>query len=267
MQVTSDGLHITTTDQGEGLPALLFVHGFPLSRGAWGKQVPALAPTHRVLAPDLRGLGESGATEGTIPMTRYADDLAELLRALKLGPVVLVGHSMGGYVALAFLDRHPHLACGLVLVGTRAGADSAEAAGKRRATAAKVRTEGTGFVLDDMAPKMLAGEHPQEDLVRQVRALMASATPAGVAGALEGMAERADHTAALGRIGVPTLVVTGAEDTLIPPSESVFLAQHIVGAELEIIPGAGHLVAFEQPEAFNRRLLAWLARVELPAKP
>ena len=260
MQALIHGFQMTYTDEGQGLPVLLFIHGFPLSRGAWDKQVRAFAQSHRVIAPDLRGLGESGVPAGPVTMSRFADDLVALLRGLTIGPVVLIGHSMGGYVALNWVDRHPDLVSGLVLVGTRAGADTVEGAGKRLAAAAKVRTEGAAFVIDDMAPKMLAAGHQDPDLARQVRALMEPASPPGLANALEGMADRADVTSSLARIGVPTLVVTGTEDTLIPPSESALLASHIAGAELELIPGAGHLAAFEQPEAFNRLLQAWLVR-------
>jgi pimeloyl-ACP methyl ester carboxylesterase len=263
MHAPIDGLRIAYTDQGHGLPPLLFVHGFPLSRGAWQHQIEAFGPTHRVVAPDLRGLGESEASEGPTSMARFADDLEHLLRQLGTGPVVLVGHSMGGYVALAFQDRHPGLLRGLVLVGTRAGADAPEAAAKRRAAAERVRREGISSVVDDMAPKMLAVGTADGNRLGQVRALMQSASAAGVAGALLGMAERPDATPRLGRIGVPTLVITGAEDTVIPPSESEVLARSIPGADLEVIPRAGHLVAFEQAEAFNDRLAAWLRR--LPA--
>ncbi len=261
MHTPIDGLRIAYTDQGHGLPPLLFVHGFPLSRGAWQRQIEAFAPTHRVVAPDLRGLGESEASEGPTTMARFADDLERLLRQLGTGPVVLAGHSMGGYVALAFQERHPGLLHGLVLVGTRAGGDAPEAAAKRRGTAERVRREGISSVIDDMAPKMLAAG--SRDQLGQVRVMMQSASAAGVAGALLGMAERPDATPRLGRIGVPTLVITGAEDTVIPPSESEVLARSIPGADLEVIPRAGHLVAFEQAEAFNDRLAAWLRR--LPA--
>lgn len=265
VRTTLDSLDMAYTDQGQALPALVFVHGFPLSRDAWQKQVEALAPSHRVIAPDLRGLGESQGSAGATSMARYAEDLALLIRGLGLGPVILAGHSMGGYVALAFADRFPELLCGLVLVGTKAGADTPEGAAKRRATAAKVLAEGTAAIVEDMASKMLAASNHDGAMAQQVRALMAGATPQGLASALLGMADRPDATPRLAQIQVPTLVITGADDTLIPPSESEWLAKGIRGAELEIIPGAGHLVAFEQPEAFNRRLAAWLAQAARPS--
>ncbi|MBK9797654.1 MAG: alpha/beta hydrolase [Holophagaceae bacterium] len=101
MRATLNGIEIAYTDEGEG-PPLFFVHGFPLCRRTWSKQVAAFKSSHRVLAPDLRGLGETQATPGPISMRRFAEDLFALMQHLKLGPVTLVGHSMGGYIALAF---------------------------------------------------------------------------------------------------------------------------------------------------------------------
>jgi pimeloyl-ACP methyl ester carboxylesterase len=259
MQTTVNGILLSYTDEGEGSP-LVFIHGFPLSRATWSRQIDGFQPTHRVIAPDLRGLGQSEAQPGTNTMERYADDVHALLRQLETGPVVLAGHSMGGYVALAFARRHPELLRGLVLVATKAGADTPQAADGRRATAEKVELEGVDGVVDAMAPKMLAAGNRDAAMAEQVRAFMEPSKPEGVIGALLGMAERPDSTPSLGRIRVPTLVVTGAADTVIPPAESEALAKGIPGAELVIIPDAGHLVAFEKPEEFNQALRGWLDR-------
>jgi pimeloyl-ACP methyl ester carboxylesterase len=191
-------------------------------------------------------------------MAQFAEDVHGLLQQLKTGPVVLVGHSMGGYVALAFARQYSRMLRGLVLVATRSGNDTPEAAATRRATAEKVKAEGSKIVVDAMAPKMLAPSNQDSRMVEQVRGFMAPSQPEGVIGALLGMAERPDMTATLPSINLPTLVITGADDTLIPPAESEKLANAIRGARLTVIPKAGHLVAFEQPDAFNRVLKEWL---------
>jgi pimeloyl-ACP methyl ester carboxylesterase len=257
MFATTNGVQCAFTDAGEGLP-LVFIHGFPLSRGAWSRQVAAFQPTYRVIAPDLRGFGESGASSGPVFMSRYAEDIHALLLHLGTGPVILAGHSMGGYVALAFAKAFPDLVRGLVLVGTKAGGDAPEVAAARRATAEKVRTEGIADLVDSMAAKMLATDNKDAGMAQSVRDLMLPASPEGVIGALLGMAERPDAGAWIGRIRVPTLVVAGADDILILPSESQSLAEAIPDAHLTLIPRAGHLVAFEQPAAFNEALSAWL---------
>ncbi len=258
MHATVHGAKIAYVDEGKGVP-LLFVHGFPLHRGTWQKQIDALRSSYRIIAPDLRGLGESEAGSGTTTMAQFAQDIHGLLEQVNLGPVILIGHSMGGYVALAFAGQFPHMLRGLVLVGTKAGNDTPEAAAGRRATAEKVRAEGSKVVVEAMAPKMLAPNNHDRTMSEQVRRFMAPSKPEGVIGALLGMAERPDSTAMLAGIAAPTLVITGADDAIIPPTESEKLATAIRGAQLKIIPHAGHLVAYEQAEEFNRILREWLS--------
>jgi pimeloyl-ACP methyl ester carboxylesterase len=258
MLANVNGIQIAYTDEREGLP-LLFIHGFPLSRGVWSHQVEAFKSRHRVIAPDLRGFGESHSSPGPVSMSQFAADISVLIEQLGTGPVILAGHSMGGYIALAFAKAYPKLLRGLVLVGTKAGADSVEAAKARRATAEAVRSKGISVVVDAMAPKMLAASNTDELMAASVKGFMASATPEGVMSALLGMAERPDMSDSLGDIRVPTLVVVGADDTVIPPMESEALAKAIPEAQLKVIPHAGHLVTWEQPEAFNEAMRDWLA--------
>jgi pimeloyl-ACP methyl ester carboxylesterase len=260
MRTKVNGIQVAYTDEGEGkgLP-LVFVHGFPLNRGTWSKQVEAFKATNRVIAPDLQGLGESEATGGSVPMSRFAEDLYALLQHLDTGPVILAGHSMGGYVALAFAKAFPQALRGLVLVGTKAGPDTPEVAAARRATAEKVRVKGVSVVVDAMAPKMLSSSNTDVAMAQSVRGFMAGSNPDGVVSALLGMAERPDAGAWLDKIQVPTLVIAGADDTIIPPSESEALTKAISNAQLKVIFDAGHLVAFEQYGAFNEALRDWLA--------
>ncbi len=262
MQTTPVSINISHTDDGHGLP-LVFLHGYPLSRGAWQKQIDALRSSYRVIAPDLRGFGDSDTQPGPTTMSQFAADVHDLLQQLTTGPVVLIGHSMGGYVALAFARQFPEMLCGLVLVGTKAGPDTAEGAAGRRAAAEKVKAEGVQVVVEAMAHKMPAAANKDANMIGQVRGFMAQARPEGVIGALLGMAERPDATALLAQIAVPTLVITGANDTLIPPKESETLAHAIRGAQLKVIPHAGHLVAFERSDEFNHALKEWLNRADL----
>lgn len=258
MRARINGIEMAFTDEGQG-PTLLFVHGFPLSRGAWSKQVEAFKSNYRVIAPDLRGLGESEATAGPVSMLRFAEDLYALSQHLEAGPVILAGHSMGGYVAMAFAKAFPQALRKLALVGTRSGADSPEGVAGRRATAEKVRANGSSVVVDAMAPKMLSASNTDAVMAASVRGFMAPSKPEGIIAALLGMADRPDAGAWLGEIRVPTLVIAGLDDTIIPPSESEALAKAIPGAMLRFIPNAGHLVAYEQADDFNQALRTWLA--------
>jgi pimeloyl-ACP methyl ester carboxylesterase len=259
MQTTLDDINLSTDDTGLGMP-LVFLHGFPFSRSAWQKQISAFRSSYRVIVPDLCGFGLSPTRFGPTTMAQYAGDLHLLLQKLSTGPVVLVGHSMGGYVALAFARQFPEMLSRLVLVSTKAGQDTAEVAAGRRATAEQVKADGVDVVVETMAPKMLTPRNQATNLVAEVRGLMSSSHSTGVIGALLGMAERPDSTDLLAQIEVPTLIITGTDDAIVPRQEAEKLAQGIRGAQLRAIFQAGHLVAFEQPEEFNRVLMEWLTQ-------
>jgi pimeloyl-ACP methyl ester carboxylesterase len=194
-------------------------------------------------------------------MGRFAEDIHALLQRLRASPAILVGHSMGGYVALAFAKAFPESLRALVLVSTKAGADTPGAAAARQASAERVQTEGPAVVVDAMAPKMLSESNADAAMATAVKGFMVGSSPEGVAAALLGMAGRPDAGTWLKEILVPTLVIAGLDDTLIPPSESEAMAKAIHGAQLRLIPRAGHLVAFEQAEAFNAALMDWPERI------
>lgn len=245
---------------GRGIP-LVLVHGFPLDRSIWSAQVRGLAEAARVIAPDLRGFGESavssassasGATAGTT-MDDYASDIAGLLDALDIPKAVVGGVSMGGYVAMAFQRKHADRLRGLVLVDTRAGPDSAEARKSRDDAAALVRSKGSAAVAAQMIAKMLtpATAAADERMLRALTDLMGAQPVEGVVAALAAIRDRPDSTASNAKISVPTLVVCGAEDTLIPPKESEALRDGIPKARLALIAGAAHLPNLEKPDAFN----------------
>ena len=162
---------------------------------------------------------------------------------------------------MAFARLFPELLRGLVLVATKAGPDTPEGAAGRRATADQVRAMGSQVVVDAMAPKMLAAGNPDAPLAARVRAIMEPSKPEGVSAALLGLADRPDSNPLLAGIRVPTLVVSGTSDALIPHAESEKLAGAIPGAILRLIPNAGHLVALEQADEFNAALREWLARL------
>jgi 3-oxoadipate enol-lactonase len=231
-------------DRGRGEPIVL-LHGFPLDRRMWEPVIRLVEHHVRVIAPDLRGAGESTGT-GTIE--DMADDVVRLLDRLRIERVCLGGMSMGGYVALAISRKHPERLAGLLLADTRATADAPEGRAAREAAIATVAAKGVGPYAEEFVPKLLA---PANAKGREVMvALAALQSPTGIAGALAAMRDRPDGTKALKKIQVPTLVVVGALDTLIPPAESKKLAAAIPGAELIEIPNAGHLSSVDAPDPF-----------------
>lgn len=259
-KINIGGVDIQYADKGNG-PAVLFLHAFPLSLGMWDGQ-EALAPRYRIVRFDARGFGGSEVGDAMLTMARIADDAAVLMDRLRLGPVVLVGCSMGGYAALSFAQKHASLLRGLVLVDTRAGADTKEARKGRGDLAAKVMKEGAGAALDAFLPKVV-GETTRAsraDVIAKLKDMMLKTSPQGISDALHGIATRQDSTPLLREITVPTLVICGEEDVITPRAEAEILQQGIKGAELVMIPKAGHLPSMESPDAFNHALSGFLSR-------
>jgi pimeloyl-ACP methyl ester carboxylesterase len=253
--------------RGAGTPVLL-VHGFPLDHTMWAAQIDALSNSCRVIAPDLRGFGRTplapGDAERGISMEQYADDLAELLDVLAdREPIVLVGFSMGGYVAWQFVRKHPERLRALVQCDTRAVADTEEARAGRLKMAEHVAEWGAARVAELMGPKLIAPQSFQKlpNIARAVREVVERTSPAGIAAAQRGMAARPDMTALLPKIEVPTLVIVGDQDAISPPAEMRTIAAAIPRAEFVVIPRAGHMTTMENPAAVNDALTSFLGRV------
>jgi pimeloyl-ACP methyl ester carboxylesterase len=190
-------------------------------------------------------------------MTTHADDLAALLDTLGVDDVVLCGHSMGGYVAFEFLRRWRERVRGLVLVATRAEADSSEGRKARDAAAAAARDRGIAAVAEAMMPRLFADDSAEAvgPAWQQVETIVRATPVPGAVGALTAMRDRPDSTPLLPLLGgLPTLVVAGEEDRLIPAAAARTMAEMIPGSRLVVLPGVGHLPPLEAPAEFTRLL-------------
>jgi 3-oxoadipate enol-lactonase len=256
MNITLSDCELYCEVQGQG-PPLLFVHGFPISGAMWRPTVERLGDGWRCIVPDLRGHGQSGASQ-QVTIARFADDLAELLDALnERDPAVIIGLSMGGIIAFEFYRRHRRRVRALVLCDTRANADTPEAAARREALAQTALREGSRAVADSMIDGVFAPDAPAE-LKAHWHAVMAQTPPVGVAAAARALAQRPESFSTLPQIDCPTLVVVGAVDTLTPVESMREIHRLIRGSRLEEIPGAGHLPPVEQPDHFTRGLRSFL---------
>lgn len=259
MNFEHNGINLAYTVRGSGLPILL-VHAFPLSGAMWTAQVHMLESHYQVIVPDLRGFGQSSVLTTPSTMPIMADDLYALLTHLRLQKVVVVGLSMGGYIAFELLRHYPRMVHALVLADTRATADPPEAQAARETNAQIAETQGAAAIAELMLPRLLAPDADPE-VVAQVREMILATAPAGMAAALRGMAVRADATELLPYIRVPTLLIGGEQDVLTPPTVMQELQNAIDGSSLTLVPRAGHLPNLEQPEVFNTALLKFLHRI------
>jgi YbgC/YbaW family acyl-CoA thioester hydrolase len=255
-RMTVNGVSLAVELRGSG-PAVLFVHGFPLDRNVWRHQLDTLTGFRRI-APDLRGMGRSDAPDLGYSMATYAEDLVALLDALGEGQVVLCGLSLGGYVAFEFLRRWRERVRGLILLDTRAEADSAEGRRARDTLIGRVREQGAIAAAEAMLPRFFTPQ-VSADIIERVRTTILETPVAGLVGALSAMRERPDSTPLLGTLtGIPTLILVGAEDAITPPAIAQGMAAAIPGARLMEIPGAGHLPVIEQPVPTTRAILKFL---------
>ena len=240
---------------------LVLLHGYPFDHTMWGRVSPELGAD--VIAPDLRGFGkmDPGTEEPFLDL--MADDIAQLLDEKKIPRAILAGCSMGGYVALAFAERHREQLAGLALINSQALPDSEEARAGRRALIEKVRREGARAAADAAIPKLfarrIAGRQDLADFA------IKGAEQAGVAGitwALEAMARRPDRSSLLEKLAVPLLLVHSTEDQFIPVERARALAERLPKARYVEIAGTGHCSPLEAPELVAKALAELVVRVE-----
>jgi pimeloyl-ACP methyl ester carboxylesterase len=242
---------------------VVLIHAFPLGAGMWEGQVAALPPGWRLIAPDLRGFGGSTIAEpdDTPSMDDYGTDVVDLLRDLHIPAAVIGGCSMGGYAAMSVVRLAPNVIRALVLIDTRATADTPEGRANRRSMLALLDREGPSGVARDMMPKLLGRTTFDErhDVEPIVRRLVKQHSAAALRGAIHRMMLRPDASAELQQLSVPMLVVAGEEDVLTPPDDARKLAALNSKAQLVVLPRAGHLPSLEDPKAFNDTLRAFLS--------
>jgi 3-oxoadipate enol-lactonase len=260
MYLTLNGRIVGYEDSGSGLP-LVLIHGYPLNRMIWKAQWEGLSKSARVLAPDLRGFGESEMVPGTVEISTYADDVREFLQAIGVkGRAVICGLSMGGYIALAYLRRYPENVAGLILANTKATPDSDEGKAGRDKNIALAQEKGAEAIADGMLPKLFAPKTyaSNPELVAQARRIMTSSTVPGIVAALGAMRDRPDSTDVLLQSDTPVLILAGSDDALMPMAEQEKMKQAARNSTLVVIPDAGHLSSMEQPDAFNNAVAEFL---------
>lgn len=238
-----NGIRLSYERRGMGTPMVL-LHGYPLDHQIWDDVLPLLADTFELIVPDLRGFGGSSTVDSFSAIEDYAADIAALLDQLEIQKAAIVGHSMGGYVALAFARLYPDRITGLGLVSSQVLADPPDRKEGRYKSAAEVADKGIAGVVAVMAPKFTSDTRLQE----YAKQVMERQQPAGYISALKAMAERVDSTTLLSSLNVPVVLVHGDADALIPVDRAREVKAAIPDAHLVEISGSGHVPMMEAPQ-------------------
>lgn len=247
--VPVNGINLAYAHHGEGEPVVL-IHGFPLDHSIWEEVVGYLQDNCQLIVPDLRGFGHSSSPASSYSLEDMASDIAGLLDHLGLEKARLVGHSMGGYIALAFARLYPNRVAGLVLVASQPQGDSPEQKKGRYETAGRVAEEGVNVVLEQMLAKLSADKGIQASISK----IITSQDPLGVAGALRAMAERSDSSPVLSGARFPILILHGDNDQLIPIQRAHSMKELSNKADLIVLEGVGHMPMMEVPGDLAKEL-------------
>jgi 3-oxoadipate enol-lactonase len=244
MQVLADdGTRIDVAVDGRGDDAIVLLAGFSLTHEIWNEQISPLAQTHRVIRPDLRGMGNSGVPAGPYLMDTLAADVAGVLDACGIERATIVGHSLGGYVSLAFARMFSERVSRLALVASRIDADTPDVAQRRRRLVERTNSAGSiEPVVDAYLPLLLGPE------------IMWHTKPAGAAAMLLGMAERNPSDDIAGDLEIPVLVVAGAFDALVPLELARTAAEAFPRGRLVVCERSGHMPMLEEPGSVTAAL-------------
>ncbi|HOI32035.1 MAG: alpha/beta hydrolase [Bacteroidales bacterium] len=243
---------------------LMLVHGFPMDSRVWQNFITALAEHFCVLVPDLPGFGQSEMLAERHDMSLMADVLAAILKAEKISKCVFAGHSMGGYVGLAFAAAYPEMLRGLALLHSQAAADDENTREQRNQNILKVskdkKTYLEGFVDGLFDPDFLK-QNPQS--AGYIKDITQSQDEKAIVAALAGMRERESHIELLTHIKAPVLFVLGKSDSRMPLVK--IMAQTVLPAhgELLMLKGVGHMGFLEAPQIVQHTLQSFTERCYL----
>ncbi|WCK55304.1 alpha/beta hydrolase [Aneurinibacillus sp. Ricciae_BoGa-3] len=245
--VNPNGIQIAYKERGSGKPIVL-LHGFCGSSAYWDDLVPLLEKDFRVITPDLRGHGHSSVPDQPYTMENMAEDIRGLCESLQLQAPVLLGHSLGGYVTLAFAERYPDYLIGFGLIHSTGLPDDETAKSNRSKGIEQIKEKSIQPFIDNLIPKLFAPGHlnSMKAQVDKAKQIGLSTAPEGAIHTLEGMRDRKDRTSVIMTTNKPVLLVAGSEDQVISPDKVFSADEQLVKAEL--IEGAGHMSMYEAPD-------------------
>lgn len=259
-----NGIEIAYEDLNrEHKETIVLLHGFCGSSAYWKSVNPFLSEKYRILQPDFRGHGGSGmASEEVYSMELLADDLKHLLDHLELTEIVLFGHSLGGYVTLAFAEKYPEYLKGFSLIHSTARPDDTEGKEKRLLAIEAIRENGLPPFIDSLVPKLFAPKHAESmpEAIAYSKLIGLQTKPEAAIATLKGMRKRPDRNPVLRKSDVPILLVAGADDQIIPVSKTFSIeGKHITPIKLS---HSGHMSMLEAPEQLSTVMETFMQKLK-----
>ncbi|MGN7782970.1 alpha/beta hydrolase [Niabella sp. 22666] len=259
--ITVEGKLISYMAGGEG-NAVMLLHGFGIDSSAWLEQINHLQKSYRVIAPDLPGIGVSELTSD-VSMEGVAAIVKEILEAEEIEQAAIIGHSLGGYIALAFAEKYPELLSGLGLFHSTAAADNDEKKANRQKGIEFTDKHGAGPFLETTAPKMFAANTKtgNKELYERFMSQLPDMSKEAVIRYYEAMMQRPDRIEILRKIKVPVLFIYGKQDEIIPLDKTIEQASIPSISSVNILKKSGHLGMLEEPEEANKAIEDFLSDI------
>lgn len=256
-KIITNNITVSYTDEGpDNAPVIIFIHGFPLNKAMWDKQVREFKENYRVIAYDIRGHGDSDAGSDDFSIELFVRDLLSLMDALKVDKTILCGFSLGGYIALNAIENYPERFSALLLCDTNCTADSPEAKEKRMKAIESIKEKGLEQYAEESLKKLFTpiSISKQIEEIAIVREMIMKTSKQSLYKILHAMADRADTCTKLHEIKVPVLILVGKADEITPPDVALAMHEKIKSSTIHSIDHAGHLSNMENPKQFNNQL-------------
>jgi len=264
-KITANKLTVSYIDEGPvNAPVIIFIHGFPLNKFMWNKQIEALTDEYRIIVYDIRGHGNSDAGDDKFTVDLFANDLIVLMDALKIEKAILCGLSMGGYIALKAILSHPERFTSMILSDTSCMADTPEGKEKRVNTIENIAKNGIEKYAEESLKKLFAIESftTNRDEVAFVRQMIVNTSRQTLYNTLHALAARKDTCGQLQDINLPVLIMVGKEDVITPLEAAMYMHEKIKDSILQIIGHAGHLSNMENHVEYNDKLRMFIASIK-----
>jgi len=265
LTITVNDLTVSYIDEGPiNSPTIIFIHGFPLNKTMWTKQVGELKKNYRVIAYDIRGHGNTDTGNDSFSIDLFVNDLLCMMDTLNIDKTILCGFSMGGYIALNAIENYPERFNALLLCDTNCTDDIPEAKEKRMKAIESIKEKGLEQYAEESLKKLFApisfSRHIEEIAV--VKEMIMKTSVKSLFKTLHALAERKETCTKLHQIKVPVIIMVGKEDEITPPDVALLMHGRIKGSIIYIIDQAGHLSNMENSGEFNNQLTGFLSLIK-----